>query len=105
MSNKFYGLTDNMNIENHDTASSDESSSYDTFLDNYNNMTGGAEKIKKIPNGGFPPIIYCVNEENSDNDDMTQKDKKKRNYSNKQQKLSIHKILDESTKTPIFKFN
>jgi hypothetical protein len=89
MSEIFLGLN-NKKENNSDNESESESS----FIDNYNDLMGG----NKTPNGGFPPIKMC------EDDNKDKKIEKIRSFSSnsKENKLTIHDILDDTSKVPMF---
>ena len=103
MSNIYFGLTEKEYQESKpkkDICTEDEDSeSSDSFIDSFNNLSGGAIE-QNIPNGGFPPLKMCSDDTQIKNLDV--KEIKKQGFSSNPNKLSIHKILDESDKTPFF---
>ncbi len=58
-------------------------------------------KQKFIKNGGFPPIKYCLNNDN-DNDNNTIKTSKERFFSNTpKQNVNIRQLLNENKIIPL----
>ena len=103
MSDIFYGLRES--VVNHPKKNCDDDSSTatDSFIDSFVGMIGGN---KKIPNGGYPPITLCTNNKSDDSPKKSNKDLKKREYSTNDnlKNVSIHQILDDRKKKPIFEF-
>lgn len=103
MSNIYFGLTKKEYQESKpkkDECTDDaDSDSSDSFIDSFNSLTGGNME-KTIPNGGFPPLKLCSDNPQISNLDV--KEIKKQGFASNPNKLSIHKILDDSNKTPFF---
>lgn len=99
MSDIFYDLRSKQ--EDYDD---DSSTATDSFVDSFVGMIGGSNNIKKIPNGGYPPITICKNKNQNDvSEKKSNKDLKKREFSIKNDgNLSVHQILDDRKKKPIF---
>jgi hypothetical protein len=96
MSDIFYGLRSGQ-----ETCNDDSSTATDSFIDSFIGMIGGSEK--KIPNGGYPPITICQNKKQLDSPKKSNKDLKKREFATQNDSgLSIHQILDDRKRKPIF---
>ena len=102
----FYGLRESDVNHSKKNCDDDSSTATDSFIDSFVGMIGGN---RKIPNGGYPPITLCTNDKSDKSDDSpkkSNKDLKKREYSTNDnlKNLSIHQILDDRKKKPIFDF-
>ena len=99
MSDIFYDLRSKK-----DDYDDDSSSATDSFVDSFVGMIGGSTDNMKIPNGGYPPITICQDKNQSNSSEKKSiKDLKKREFSIKNdEKLSVHQILDDRKKKPIF---
>ena len=103
MSDIFYGLRESNASHPKKNCDDDSSTATDSFIDSFVGMIGGN---KKIPNGGYPPITLCTNNKSDDSPKKSNKDLKKREYSTNDnlKNVSIHQILDDRKKKPIFEF-
>ena len=103
MSDIFYGLRESDVSHSKKKCNDDSSTATDSFIDSFVGMIGGN---RKIPNGGYPPITLCINDKSDDSPKKSNKDLKKREYSTNDnlKNLSIHQILDDRKKKPIFEF-
>ena len=101
MSDIFYGLRSRQEPESCDD---DSSTATDSFIDSFVGMIGGnITEIQKVPNGGYPPITICQNKKQLDSPKKSNKDLKKREFSTQNDMgLSIHQILDDRKRKPIF---
>lgn len=98
MSDIFLGLRQAEKSKDCDEDSS--TTNTDSFIDSFVGMVGGSEKI---PNGGYPPIQLCQNKI-TQVETKSKKELKKREFSNNstEKNLSIHQILDDRRKKPVF---
>ena len=99
MSDIFLGLR-NSEVNNGKCSDDSSSTATDSFVDSFVGMVGGNEKI---PNCGYPPIQLCQDKSIKEKP-KSRKELKKREFSNTNDKknLSIHQILDDRRKKPIF---
>ena len=105
MSNIFFGLTKKEYQESKpkkDVCEEDDSDSSDSFIDSFNNLTGGQPTLQ-IPNGGFPPLKLCDTDIDISNLDV--KSVKNQAFASNPNKLNIHKILEDSSSDKIPLFN
>ncbi|VVU94705.1 hypothetical protein CPAV1605_430 [seawater metagenome] len=102
MSNIFFGLTEKEYQESRPKKDSciekDDSESSDSFMDSFNELSGGS--VKSVPNGGFPPLKITCNVNIPQN--TTDKQQKNRGMAVDSSQLTIHKILENSKKQPMF---
>ena len=98
MSDIFYGLRSRQ-----EPCDDDSSTATDSFIDSFVGMIGGNATIEqKVPNGGYPPITICQSKK-IDLLKKNNKDLKKREFSTSNDGgLSIHQILDDRKKKPMF---